>query len=105
MRMQTENKDTDIRKLEYGEVWLALQQSVNQKMGNRSKWEEWVTGRMAYAENRRMTLAMTVDCQTGENGDLKNEHTVQSNNAEDEDHGQGHDHNGVDLQSRRLISV
>jgi hypothetical protein len=32
-------------------------------------------------------------------------HTVQSNNAEDEDNGQGHDHNGVDLQSGRLISV
>lgn len=32
-------------------------------------------------------------------------HTVQGNNAEDEDNGQGHDHNGVDLESGRLIGV
>ena len=31
--------------------------------------------------------------------------TMKSDNAEDEDHGQGHDHNGVDLESGRLISV
>jgi hypothetical protein len=31
--------------------------------------------------------------------------TVQSDNAEDEDNGQGHDHYRVDLQTRRLISV
>lgn len=30
---------------------------------------------------------------------------VQSDDTEDEDNGQGHDHNGVDLQTGRLISV
>jgi len=30
---------------------------------------------------------------------------VKSDNAEDEDNGQGHDHNGIDLQARRLIGV
>jgi hypothetical protein len=31
--------------------------------------------------------------------------TVKRNNAEDEDNGQGHDHDGVDLESGRLIGV
>lgn len=31
--------------------------------------------------------------------------TVKSDNAKDEDNGQGHDHHGVDLESGRLIGV
>ena len=32
-------------------------------------------------------------------------HTVQSDDAEDEDNGQGHNDNGIDLETGRLISV
>jgi hypothetical protein len=34
-----------------------------------------------------------------------NGHTVQSNDAEDEDNGQSHDNDGVDLETGGLISV
>jgi hypothetical protein len=61
--------------------------------------------RRVYAENRRMTLAMTMYCQYRVCKVWKGVLTVQSDNAEDEDHGQGHNHYRVNLQTGRLISV
>jgi hypothetical protein len=53
-----------------------------------------------------MTLAMTVECrQISRVQSMGKVLTVQSDHAEDEDNGQGHDHYRVDLQTGRLISV
>lgn len=59
-----------------------------------------------HAVKRRATLAMTeVFRQTLELMRFHGGHTVQSNNAEDEDDGQSHDNNGVDLETGGLIGV
>lgn len=52
-----------------------------------------------------MTLAMTIACQYTCQRWLVLRHTVKGNNAEDEDNGKSHDHDGVDFESGRLISV
>lgn len=38
-------------------------------------------------------------------GSGMDQYTMESNNAEDEDHRERHDNDGVDLESRRFISV
>jgi hypothetical protein len=59
-----------------------------------------------YAENRRMTLAMTTSCQKDGRWQWHQvKHTVQRNDTEDEDDGQSHDHDRIDLEPRGLISV
>jgi hypothetical protein len=52
-----------------------------------------------------MTLAMTIACQYAWGRRMVLRHTVKGNNAEDEDNGKSHDHDGVDLESGGLISV
>lgn len=52
-----------------------------------------------------MTLAMTVPYCQRSVWRWNDARTVESNHGEDEDNGEGHDHDRVDLQSGRLISV
>jgi hypothetical protein len=74
---------------------------------NRLQGEEKLSPRPSfYAENRRITLAMTILRQRdGLEQPRAFEHTVQRNNTEDEDNRESHDHDRVDLEPRRLISV
>jgi hypothetical protein len=69
--------------------------------------EEKENGKVgAYAENRRMTLAMTKEMlEAVYRRNRARQRTVESYNAEDEDDGKRHDDDGVDLEPRRLISV
>lgn len=60
-----------------------------------------------YAVKRRATLAMTEGFVSHSSCLLEGgrEHTMQSDDAEDEDNGQSHDNDGVNLETGGLISV
>lgn len=63
------------------------------------------TERADYAEKRCTTLAITTgqSVSAGEHGWYR--HTMKGDNAEDEDDGEGHDDDGVDLEARGFIGV
>jgi hypothetical protein len=65
----------------------------------------WV--RIDHAVKRRATLAMTGGAVSRDSCVLEgdNGHTVQGYDAEDEDDGQSHDNDGVNLETGGLISV
>jgi hypothetical protein len=75
-------------------------------MGNRSKWEEWVNRADGLCGESAHNLGN--DCRISSDivrASMGGVLTVQSDHAEDEDDGQGHDHYWVDLETGRLISV